>query len=231
MISSHPVTPSETLERIARSGQAVFAIDPSDRIILWNGKCEQILGRKSRDVLGKKCYEVLAGRDVHGNVYCYKNCPVAFQAREKTSDPVQKFSLSVEFPKVGPKWFEISLFAIQSYHPALSTVVHVIRESRKKPSTLERDLAAEAKPPAEPLWPITAGKSSLAELTSRERQILEGLSEGLSTSALAKRLGIASVTVRNHVQNILQKLDVHTKLAAVALAYQQGLIGQTKREP
>lgn len=221
------MTPSETLERIARSGQAVFAMDSSDRIILWNAKCEQVLGRKSRDVLGKKCYEVLGGRDVHGNVYCYRNCPVAFQAREKPSDPVQDFSLSVELGKSGPKWFEISLFAIPSYHPALSTVVHVIRESGKKPSALERNLTAEAKPPSE-LWPMTAVGGPLAELTTREREILRGLSEGLSTSTLAKKLSIAPVTVRNHVQNILQKLEVHTKLAAVALAYQHGLIDQAK---
>jgi DNA-binding CsgD family transcriptional regulator len=222
------VTPTETLERISRSGQAVFAIDSADRIILWNGKCEQVLGRKSRDVLGKKCYEVIAGRDVHGNVYCYRNCPVAYQARETPQDPVQKFSLAVELGKSGPKWFEISLFAIPSYHPALSTVVHVVRESRKKPSALERSLASEARPPAaEPLWPMTAGgEGPLAELTQREREILRGLSEGLSTSALAKRLSIAPVTVRNHVQNILQKLDVHTKLAAVALAYHHGLVDE-----
>ena len=222
------MTPTETLERISRSGQAVFAIDSADRIILWNGKCEKVLGRKSRDVLGKKCYEVLAGRDVHGNIYCYRNCPVAFQAREKPADPVQKFSLAVELGKSGPKWFEISLFAIPSYHPALSTVVHVVRESRKKPSALERTLASEAKPPApaEPLWPMTARSGPLAELTQREREILRGLSEGLSTSALAKRLSIAPVTVRNHVQNILQKLDVHTKLAAVALAYHHGLVDE-----
>jgi DNA-binding CsgD family transcriptional regulator len=207
----------------------VFAIDSSDRIILWNGKCEQVLGRKSRDVLGKKCYEVLAGRDVHGNVYCYRNCPVAFQARETPSDPVQKFSLSVELGKSGPKWFEMSLFAIPSYHPALSTVVHVVREAPKKPTGLERDLAMEAKPPVQPLWPMAAGATGpLADLTEREREILRALSEGLSTSAVAKRLRIAPVTVRNHVQNILQKLDVHTKLAAVALAYQHGLIGKAK---
>jgi len=226
------VTPTETLERISRSGQAVFAIDSADRIILWNGKCEKVLGRKSRDVLGKKCYEVLAGRDVHGNIYCYRNCPVAFQARERPSDPVQKFSLAVELGKSGPKWFEISLFAIPSYHPALSTVVHVVRESRKKPSALERNLAAQTKPPAatEPLWPMTARGGPLAELTGREREILRGLSEGLSTAALAKKLSIAPVTVRNHVQNILQKLDVHTKLAAVALAYHQGLIDEGKPE-
>lgn len=226
------MTPTETLERISRSGQAVFAIDSADRIILWNGKCETVLGRKSRDVLGKKCYEVLAGRDVHGNIYCYRNCPVAHQAREKPNDPVQKFSLAVELGKSGPKWFEISLFAIPSYHPALSTVVHVVRDSRKRPSALEKNLAAEAKPPetTERLWPLTARGGPLAELTRRECEILRGLSEGLSTAALARKLSIAPVTVRNHVQNILQKLDVHTKLAAVALAYHHGLIDEGKPE-
>ena len=42
--------------------------------------------------------------------------------------------------------------------------------------------------------------------------------------AIAKRLFIAPVTVRNHIQNILHKLDVHTKLAAVVFAYQHDLI-------
>jgi DNA-binding NarL/FixJ family response regulator len=153
---------------------------------------------------------------------------VAYQAREKPNDPVQKFALSFPVGKSETKWFEVSLFAVPSYHTALSTIVHVIRESRKKPSALERTLASEARPPvAEPLWPMTgASNSPLADLTEREREILRGLSEGMSTSALAKKLGIAPVTVRNHVQNVLQKLDVHTKLAAVALAYQHGLIGK-----
>ena len=44
------------------------------------------------------------------------------------------------------------------------------------------------------------------------------MAEGLSTSKIAKESFIAPVTVRNHVQNILQKLDVHTKLAAVVFA-------------
>ena len=39
------MTPTETLERISRSGQAVFAIDSADRIILWNKKCEDLLGK------------------------------------------------------------------------------------------------------------------------------------------------------------------------------------------
>jgi len=214
---------SEALDRIARSGEAVFAIDSADRVILWNRKCEELLQRPARSVLGKHCYEVLGGRDSSGNVYCYRNCPVAHQARETPKDPVHRFPLAVEVGKQGQKWFEVSLFSIPSYHPALATVVHVLREQKKKPSQLDRHLAEEAVA-REPLWPMTTTAGEPVELTSREKEILRCLSQGMSTSAVAKQLFIAPVTVRNHIQNILHKLDVHTKLAAVVFAYQHKLI-------
>jgi PAS domain S-box-containing protein len=216
-------TSSEALDRIARSGEAVFAIDSSDRIILWNKKCEELLGRPARSVLGKRCYDVIAGRDENGNVYCYRNCPVAHQARDLPKDPVHRFQLSMEAAGGKRKTIEVSLFAIPSFHPALSTVVHVLRDGKKKPSALERSLAVEADP-RPPLWPMGAKDAAAIELTVREKEILRCLAEGLPTAAVGKRLFISPVTVRNHVQSILQKLDVHTKLAAVVFAYQNDLI-------
>lgn len=216
-------TSSEALDRIARSGEAVFAIDSSDRIILWNKKCEELLGRPARAVLGKRCYDVIGGRDENDNVYCYRNCPVAHQARDLPTDPVHRYQLSVETGSGKRKTVEVSLFAIPSFHPALATIVHVLRDGKKKDSPLERDLAerVDARPP---LWPMGAKAAPAAELTMREKEILRCLAEGLSTSAIGKRLFISPVTVRNHVQSILQKLDVHTKLAAVVFAYQNDLI-------
>ncbi len=61
-------------------------------------------------------------------------------------------------------------------------------------------------------------------LTSRESEILRGLGKGLAVPALAKKLFIADVTVRNHVARILGKLHVHTKLAAVVFAYRHHLL-------
>jgi PAS domain S-box-containing protein len=212
---------SAELDRIARSGEAVFAIDSSDRIILWNKKCEEILGRPARSVLGKKCYDVVGGRDVHGNIYCYRNCPVAYQAREKPKETVQRFQLSVDGDN-GRRWVEVSLFAIPSYHPALTTVVHVIRKGKKE-SALERRLEALAET-REPLWRMTTKEGMPVEVTGREKEILRCLAEGLSTNAIARKCFIAPVTVRNHVQSILHKLDVHTKIAAVVFAYQHELI-------
>jgi len=212
----------EALDRIARSGEAVFAIDSSDRIILWNKKCEELLGRPARAVLGKRCYDVMGGRDENGNVYCYRSCPVAHQARDLPNDPVQRFALSVDTGS-GRRSVEVSLFAIPSYHPALSTVVHVLRDGTQKTTALERDLAARAEV-REPLWPMATKDGAVVELTAREKEILRSLAEGLSTAAIAKKLFIAPVTVRNHVQNLLHKLDVHSKLAAVVYAYQHSLI-------
>lgn len=213
----------ETLDRIARSKEAVFAIDSSDRIVLWNKRCEELLGRSARAVLGKRCYEVLAGRDAQGNIYCYRNCPVAFQAREKQSHPVARFPLQVPTGNGGERWVEMSLFAIPSYHPALSTVVHIVRETKKNPSSLEKKLEKEAAN-HEPLWPMTSSEGEPVALTEREQEVLRCLARGMSTAGIARKLSIAPVTVRNHIQSILQRLDVHSKLAAVVYAYRHELI-------
>jgi two-component system nitrate/nitrite response regulator NarL len=68
-------------------------------------------------------------------------------------------------------------------------------------------------------------RASLADfLTERERAVLEGLVHGESTTALAARLGVRPGTARTHVQNLLGKLCVHTRLEAVSLAVEHHLV-------
>ncbi len=62
------------------------------------------------------------------------------------------------------------------------------------------------------------------DLTPRERQILQLLADGLSTSKIAEKLVLSQATVRNHIQNVLAKLDTHSKLEAVTFAIRQGLV-------
>ena len=63
-----------------------------------------------------------------------------------------------------------------------------------------------------------------SELTPREVEALELLAEGLTNSAIAERLGISVNTVRNHIQNVLAKLGVHSKLEALSVAVREGII-------
>ena len=61
-------------------------------------------------------------------------------------------------------------------------------------------------------------------LTPRELEVLALLSEGLATRTMAGRLGVTVHTVRNYVQTVIQKLEAHSKLEAVAIARRQGMI-------
>ena len=67
-------------------------------------------------------------------------------------------------------------------------------------------------------------KQLLAEFTPRELDILHLLAEGLDTTAMAQRLGIAPHTVEWHVRHVIEKLHVHSKLQAVISAAREGLI-------
>ncbi len=58
----------------------------------------------------------------------------------------------------------------------------------------------------------------LDRLTPRELEILQALSDGRSPEAISADLGLSRSTVRTHVQNILMKLGVHSKLDAIVAA-------------
>jgi DNA-binding NarL/FixJ family response regulator len=64
----------------------------------------------------------------------------------------------------------------------------------------------------------------LADFTPRELDILQLLAEGLDTTAMSRRLGIAPHTVEWHVRHVIEKLQVHSKLQAVIAAARKGLI-------
>ena len=59
-------------------------------------------------------------------------------------------------------------------------------------------------------------------LTSREQQVLAGLMEGKSAEKIAEDAFVSLATVRSQIRAILQKLDVNSQLAAVALARKNG---------
>jgi DNA-binding NarL/FixJ family response regulator len=68
------------------------------------------------------------------------------------------------------------------------------------------------------------GRTRSATLTARERQALGLLADGASTAEVARRLGVAVNTARNHVQRVLEKLGARSKLEAVAIARREGLL-------
>ncbi|MBI2325339.1 MAG: helix-turn-helix transcriptional regulator [Chloroflexi bacterium] len=64
------------------------------------------------------------------------------------------------------------------------------------------------------------GRAGPATLSTREREVLGLMAEGLSNAAIGRRLGISITTVRSHVKAVLEKLECHSRLQAVVSAYE-----------
>lgn len=79
--------------------------------------------------------------------------------------------------------------------------------------------------------PATDAVETLRPLTPREREVLQGMVDGLTREQIASRLGMSPHTVRTHVHGLLHKLGVHSSLRAVAVARQAGLRTSTEALP
>ncbi|MCK1796838.1 LuxR C-terminal-related transcriptional regulator [Streptomyces sp. XM4193] len=75
------------------------------------------------------------------------------------------------------------------------------------------------------------GSRLLALLTRREVEVLLRVSEGEDTQAIADGMRIAPSTARTHVQRVLMKLDVGSRLEAAALAARTGLLERAAGHP
>jgi two-component system, NarL family, nitrate/nitrite response regulator NarL len=85
---------------------------------------------------------------------------------------------------------------------------------------LPRRLMSPAKPSAE----VEHVAFLASQLTTREREVLELLVRGADGRMVARSLGISQNTVRTHVQSILTKLQVHSRLEAATFAVRHRLI-------
>lgn len=82
-------------------------------------------------------------------------------------------------------------------------------------SRLVAEFAAHAKTPATPALP---------DLTSREREVMALVAEGLSNAEIGERLFMSPATARTHVSRILTKLGARDRTQLVVLAYESGLV-------
>jgi DNA-binding NarL/FixJ family response regulator len=70
----------------------------------------------------------------------------------------------------------------------------------------------------------TPTPTQMDQLTSREREVLILLAQGMSNAEVARKLGISEATVKSHLAHLMTKLGVREKVQAVIAAYQTGLV-------
>ncbi len=114
-------------------------------------------------------------------------------------------------------------FLVKHTEPAeLVRAVRVVAdgEALLSPSVTRRlvsEFAARTKEP-------TGAPDALAELTSREREVMALVAEGLTNAEIGVRLFMSPATARTHVSRILTKLSARDRTQLVVMAYESGLV-------
>lgn len=101
---------------------------------------------------------------------------------------------------------------------AMEDVVDAVRAAHAGEATIPADMLARLLPR------LRSTSRRVGALTTREREVLGLLAEGLSNDEIAGRLVLSVSTVRNHVQSILRKLEARSRLEAVTIAVRQGIV-------
>ncbi len=227
----------EYFDTLCNTADGVFIVDAGKRILRWNKGAERILGLSENDVLSRECYRVIPGKSRTDKVICSPNCKIHSSVLKGT--PQKNFDILTQAGEGNQIWLNVSVVAsTDSSDPFIAHIVRDITQEKTKELALEQFLAelgvynpaprenSTDKPSYTPV--VAAGFSSAdktpAVLSDREIEVLTLLAEGLSTKSLAQKLGISHFTARNHIQNILVKLELHSKAQAVSYAFKKGIL-------
>jgi PAS domain S-box-containing protein len=182
-----------------RSGDAVFGFDRDLIVRSWNRQAELLTGRAADSVIGRPCWEAMGALDEDGALVCHSGCSCARLAREGW--PVPRKTLLIKAKNGNRRTLAVSTICLNQ--DGREFFLHVLDASMST-SMLQQ--------------PSRVG------LTPRQREVLGLVADGDSARQIARRLGLAEPTVRNHIRAILVELRVHSQLAAVARARKLGLV-------
>ena len=220
----------DVLELLAATSNGVFAVNLYQRIILWNQGAQRILGWRPADAVGRSCAKVIAGTyapATEGDELsdqgegCSGDCFVIQWARVGRLAPSHRVLTRTRAGR--SRWLNMIHVLLPAEPSELSTLVHIfsdVTEDVRARETIDRlayRVHLASNPQVASATEVIPADAGIADaLTPRETEVLRLLSEGLSTRGVAEHLAITATTARNHIQRILAKLGVHTRLEAVA---------------
>jgi len=204
----------DPLEVVAGTADPAFGTDDSGRIVIWNKAAEHLLGYTADEALGRACCEILCGRSVFGNRFCDEHCVIETMAVQR--EAVHRFPIDLCDANGRFVRFEMSIVVIPGPKRSQFTIIHLLQP---------RSATQQMVPTSSTLDdPSSAIVPEIQPLTTRETEVLLLVADGRSSQQIADDLFISVATVRNHVQNVLHKLDAHSKSEAVSIALRNRVI-------
>jgi DNA-binding CsgD family transcriptional regulator len=193
--------------------EPAFAINGKHRIVAWNDAAERLLGIAAQDVIGARCYEAL---DAVDGITCGE-CPTCPAGKQHSRRSPASSQIPVSPTGQPDRRLHMTTLTARTTQ-GRSRIVHLLREEqpRELPQTSASPMASPTASGSRRLNPLA--------LTQRELEVLRLLGAGHSTADIAVTLSITRVTARNHVNRVIDKLGANSRLHAVVLASQSGLI-------
>ena len=194
--------PNGLRAEVERAHDVILITTTSDgQIVFWNPAAERRIGHRARDVIGRPIAGILAADDAEPG----EPAPWQFLPSHGFDHTFEVWTRTRSRRAI---CLEVTAFVADEVAPV---VIHVARDVTRVKEVLRRlreHLVSHDDRP----------------LTRREREVLHAIAAGLSTGAMAERLGVSRATIRNHAQNIFGKLGAHTRLEAVMLATRRRLL-------
>jgi PAS domain S-box-containing protein len=218
---------SKLFEALNNAADGAFVVDENLCIIYWNDAAKELLNIDGEDIADQPCYRILMGYDEDKRLICKKHCHVLELAMK--SKPISNYDVHMQTKQGNKRWLNMSIFTYQmDGNVDNKVIVHLFRDINDKKEDeifLHRLLGVAKKYHSIPPDNVTEPEILLGELTQREHEVLTLMAQGHGTREIGEQLSISSNTVRNHIQHILEKLQVHSRLEAVTFAIKHNMVG------
>ena len=209
-----------------RAPGPAIATDSTNRILGLNRAARELLGYDIRQARGRNLHRLIHARDTFGNRLHGE--PFAFYEMVSRSEPVGSFDIELRKASGEALRVAVSVVVVLGSSSADYSLIYQLRpifRRRKADEAIERILASRGKAHEDPLaLRGNAVAEKALDLTARQVEVLRLMARGASAKETATTLGISVNTVRSHIQRILRRLEVHSQLEAVAVAFRERLI-------
>ena len=218
---------SDLFEMFEGAADGVHIVAANQRIIFWNSAAARMLAYEPEEVVGRYCFDVIAGGDYEGHTFCRRHCPtIEATVRGRSAPNYDVLSRTKDGRDV---WLNVSVLPVPDPDDSGRLAVHLFRDvSRRRRAEIlaQQTIATVSKYSPADGDPVVTESYPAPQplLTKRELEVLRLLACGMRSSKIAESMGIRESTVRNHIEHILAKLGVHSRLEAVVFAAQHRLV-------
>jgi len=211
----------------ARFGAYAMSID--QMIMFWNQGAQRILGYPPETVLGRRCYEVVAGLVPGGlTPACRHGCPSIRRIQAGVlPEPV---TMQMRCASGRRKVVSLTPLVVAGREFNAPLLVHLLSDgpepgsSKRIADSLRKDLKGLGADIVSDEPGSDSGPGSSVRLSKRQLEVLRLVALGWETPRIAQELGISPHTVLNHIRHLRQKLNAATKLEAVLTALRMGIL-------